>query len=97
MAFARVDDEEIGGARGVEHRLGRRDRALEQRDIVAERFAEAARLEEVALHVDDEQRRPRQVERHGLRFSLDRRLQKRLPGSAPEPKQQDRGQTSQRG
>ena len=33
-----------------------RDRPAQQADVVAERLAEAAGLEEVALHVDDDQR-----------------------------------------
>ena len=37
-----------------------------QRDVVAERLAEAAGLEEVALHVDDDERRRRPVERDRL-------------------------------
>ncbi len=48
-------------------------------DVVAERLAEAARLEEVALHVDDDQRGARKVERHGLGLSLDRRAHACLP------------------
>ena len=41
----------------------------ELRDIVAERFAEAAGLHEIALHVDDEKRsgRPVELDRLGLR------------------------------
>ena len=36
--------------------------AAQQRHVVAERLAEAARLEEIALHVDDEQRRAAEVD-----------------------------------
>ena len=46
----------------------RRDRGLEQADVVAERLAEAAGLEKVALHVDDEKRRA--LERDGKRLRL---------------------------
>ena len=45
----------------------------EQRHVVAERLAEAARLEEVALHVDDDQRGAREVERDRLRLGVDLR------------------------
>jgi hypothetical protein len=37
-------------------------------DVIAERFAEAARLHEIALHVDDEKRGRRPVERDRLRL-----------------------------
>ncbi len=59
VAFARVDDEHAGVARSCEHRTTGRDGALQERDVVAERLAEAAGLQKVALHVDDEQRRAR--------------------------------------
>ncbi len=39
-----------------------------QRDVVAERFAEAARIDEVALHVDDDQRGGAGLESKGVRF-----------------------------
>ena len=55
MAFARVDDQYAQAARGTEHVAARPDRGLQLRHVVAERFAEAARLQEIALHVDDNQ------------------------------------------
>ena len=69
MAFAGVDDQHAGVARRLQHRRDRLHRARQLRDVVAERFAEAAGLQEVALHVDDEERRGRPVEidRLGLR------------------------------
>ena len=45
----------------------------QQRDVVAERGAEAARLEKVALHVDDDQRGGGRVEFEGIRLSVDLR------------------------
>jgi hypothetical protein len=57
VPLARVDHQHAGAPRGVEHALAGRDDGLQRRDIVAERFAEAARLHEIALHVDDEERR----------------------------------------
>ena len=54
--------------------------ALEQRHIVAERFPEAARLEEVALHVDDDECGASEIERYGFGLSLDGRVQEILPG-----------------
>ena len=56
MALARVDDQQAGGAPGRQQAAVRLDRAAQLRHVVAEHFAEAAGLEEVALHVDDEQR-----------------------------------------
>ena len=41
------------GAPGGEQRAVRLDRPAQLRDVVAEHLAEAARLEEIALHVDD--------------------------------------------
>jgi hypothetical protein len=57
MAFARVEDREPPRSERVEHAPRRRDRATKQAHVVAEHRAESAGLEEVALHVDDEQRR----------------------------------------
>ena len=54
----------------------------EQRHVVAERFPEAARLEEIALHVDDDQRGARQVERDRFGFSLDGGAHATSPGPA---------------
>ena len=90
VPFARVDDQQSGGARGLEHRSARRDRAAEQRHVVAERFPEAARLEEVALHVDDDERGAGQVERDRFRFSLDGRAHAR-PRELTATEQQVRG------
>ena len=56
VALAGVDDQHAGGARGVQHVGAGRDRARQLRDIVAQRLAEAAGLEEIALHVDDDKR-----------------------------------------
>ena len=67
------------GARGVEQRRAGRDRRGEQRHVVAERLAEAARLEEVALHVDDDERGARQIERHRFGLGLDGRAHDALP------------------
>ena len=71
MAFARVDDQEPVRARAArEHALGRPHRAVEERDVIAERLAEAAGFDEVALEVDHEERgRPRvELERVGFRL-----------------------------
>ena len=80
MSLAGVDDQHVGCSRSVEHGLAGRDRAAKQRDVVAERLPEAARLEEVALHVDDDQRGARQIERDRLGLRLDGRAQAILLG-----------------
>src|SRR4029077_1219563 len=93
VAFARVDDEQARGTRRFQHRLAGRDRRAEQRHVIAERFAESARLEEVALHVDEDQRGTRKVERHRLGFSVDSCAQRSLRptrlSSKIEAKQRD--------
>ena len=66
MALAGVDHD-AGGAPGGER--GRTaEVAPEPRDVVAERFAEAAGLEEIALHIDDEERRGYGIEADRRRF-----------------------------
>ena len=63
VSFARMNDQHAELARGAEHLPAGRDRGLQARHVVAERFAETARLEEIALHVDDHQRgAPRSTE-----------------------------------
>ncbi len=56
MAFAGVHDLQAGLAPGGEQLAIGLDGAAKLRDVVAEHLAEPARLEEVALHIDDEQR-----------------------------------------
>ena len=59
MALAGMDDQQAGGAPRRQQPAVRLDRAAQLRDVVAQHFAEAAGLEEVALHVDDQQRATR--------------------------------------
>ena len=68
VSFAGVDDQHACLAPGFEQTAIRLDRAAELRDIVAEHLAETARLEEVALHVDDDQCRMRNIEFDSLRL-----------------------------
>ena len=56
MPLAGMDDQHAQFASLAEDVLARPDGSLELGDVVAERLAEAARLEEVALHVDDDER-----------------------------------------
>src|SRR5262245_60816874 len=46
--------------------------AGKRRYVIAERFAEAPRLEEVALHVDDDERGPLEVDQEGSGCGVDR-------------------------
>ena len=64
VALARVDDEEPAGPCGLEHLLGGRHRAPQERDVVAEGVSEAARVDEITLEVDHQ-------ERGGLRMELE--------------------------
>lgn len=80
MPLARVHDEHLARARGGEHLLGGCDRFPQQGHVVAERLAEAARVHEIALHVDDEQRAGARIELELVRLRLDRRH-----ASSPKP------------
>jgi hypothetical protein len=73
MAFARVHDHDAGGTACAQHAAGRIDGGAQQRYIIAERGTETTRLEKVALHVDDDQRRGGGVEFEGIRLSVDLR------------------------
>src|SRR5262245_9916299 len=68
VPFAGMDYEKASAPRGVEHPRTRLDRGLETRDIVAERRPEAPRLQEVALHVDDDERHSAGIDRERLRL-----------------------------
>ncbi len=71
MTLAGVDHQHAGAPRGVEDALAGRDDGLERRDIVAEGFAEAARFDEIALHVDDKKRRRLRFEGKLVRLGRD--------------------------
>ena len=72
MALAGVHDQHAHRARRGQHRADRLHRARQLRDVVAERFAEAAGLHEVALHVDDDERGRRPIQIDRLRLGGDR-------------------------
>ena len=72
VALAGMDDEHLVRARRGQHRCDRFHRARQLRDIVAQRFAEAARLHEITLHVDDQKRGGRPVEIDWRRLGDDR-------------------------
>ena len=73
MAFARMENRKTGGAPRRQQLPVRLDGAPQLRNVVAEHFAEAARLEEIALHVDDQKRATlgRERERIGLGGNVD--------------------------
>ena len=66
MAFARVDHRQTRRPRAVDQPGDRRHDGLQGPDVITQRGAEAAILDEVALHVDDDQRRARRVEVEGI-------------------------------
>jgi hypothetical protein len=68
MPFAGVDDLEAFVAPGAEQAPIRFNGAPELRDIVSEHFPEAAGLEKVSLHIDDEERAVRWVKIEVVRF-----------------------------
>ena len=68
VPLPRVDHGEAHRPGGLQHLLERGDDGLQVADVVAERLAEAARLDEVALHVDDHQRGGGGVERERVRL-----------------------------
>ena len=71
MALARMEGRQTGGAPGREQPAIRLDRAAELRNVVAEHFAEAPGLEEIALHVDNQQRAMGRGERERIGLGLE--------------------------
>ena len=73
MTFTRVDDRQPVAAGGAQQLAQGRDDFGKLRHIVAERLAETAGLEEVSLHVDDDECRPPRVDDNGRRKCIDAR------------------------
>jgi len=71
MAFARVQHGDPTTARPVEQRAHRGHDGAETPDVVAECLAEAPWLDEVALHIDDDQRGAPRLEPVGIRLRGD--------------------------
>lgn len=71
VALASVKDGEAGGSARLEELAGGLDGCLHGRQVPALDLAEAVLEEEVALHVDDEQRCVRPGEGVGVGFCLD--------------------------
>ena len=83
MALAGVDDSGCRPSRAASRtRGGRRDRLAQQRHVVAERFAEPAGIDEVALHVDDHERDCRRLENRIRTVQREHSDMVLLPGSA---------------
>src|SRR5262245_47347603 len=80
VPFAGMDDEKAGAPRCLEDPRTRLHSGLETRDIVTERRPEAAGLQEVALHVDDDERHSAGVDGERLRL---RRYGPHWHGSLP--------------
>ena len=80
VTFAGVDDEHSGGSGGLEDAPRRLNGTSQQRDVVAERLAESTRIDEVALHVDDQQRGGPRVEIKLVRLSGNARHKSPTPG-----------------
>jgi hypothetical protein len=68
MPLAGVNDEHAVGACRREHLAARFNRGLQAGYIIAERFAEPAGFEKIALHVDNDQRGATEI--HGKRRRL---------------------------
>src|SRR4029077_7485280 len=68
VAFARMEDGQAGGPPRRQEPLVRAHGAAQLRDVVAKHFAKAARLEKIALHVDDQERAMRGRECELVRF-----------------------------
>src|SRR5208282_4331822 len=71
MTLAGVDDGQRRASCAVEEASGRRNGPAQQRNVVAECRAEPTGLEEIALHVDDHEARPRRIEIDRVRFGVD--------------------------
>ena len=81
VRFARVDDRPAARAPQLQQHARRLDDRCEQRHVVAERGAESARLDEVALHVDHDQRGAagRQLEGERSRVDGERAVRRARP------------------
>ena len=75
MALARVDDQHAAArARASSSARHGATAACEQRHVVAERLAEPAGLEEIALHVDDHERRRARIDRDRFGLGVDQHV-----------------------
>src|SRR5262245_9573292 len=102
VAFSRVAHQQAGGASGVEHGSAGFDRGRQACHVVAEGFAETPGFEEVALHIDDDECGPLEVEHQGGGFGFNRHERHDLGPAercAAWPRrrgEQDRGQIAAR-
>src|SRR6516165_6569161 len=79
MALPGVDDGQPHSSCCIKQPLRRPDRSPQQRNVVAQYRAKAARLEKIPLHIDDDEPRPSQSQLEGIRFCLDHRHSQRSP------------------
>jgi hypothetical protein len=86
-----MDHQQAVLARGLQYGADRLDGGSEQRDVVAERGAEAARLEKIALHVDDDERGSPDIDLNGIWLGFDPDLHS-IPRSPAGRATQVRGQ-----
>jgi hypothetical protein len=73
VSFTGVNDEDAARSHRFEESPTRRYRLPEQRDVVTERLAESARLQEIALHINHHDRGACQIERQRFGFCVDYR------------------------
>src|SRR5262249_5134467 len=71
VPLARMDDHEPAHPRLAQYALGRWHGPAEQRHVVAQRLAEPAGIDEIALEVDHQERGRRRLERERVRLRLD--------------------------
>ena len=94
MPFARVNDQHAASARGTEYLPAGTDGRLQARHVIAEGGAEAAGLEEVALHVDDQQGGAVEFDRKRRRLRLESDVRHCFSSSATANDLQKQGQHS---
>src|SRR3954470_20204896 len=73
MTFTRVNDQKTCRARRIKRCLAGTDRSLQACHVIAERFAKTARFKKIALHVDDDERGPFELNGERLRLGGDLR------------------------
>jgi hypothetical protein len=72
VSLAGVDDGDRGIAQSPQQRCTGRHDSPELRHVIAERLAEAARVEKVALHIDDHQGEVGRIDVYCCGLRLDR-------------------------
>jgi len=86
MPLAGMDHQHADAASRIQHLPARLDRRLQTRHVIAERLAETARLEEIALHIDDHQCRAIEIDGKRRRFSVEIHFRHMRPSYIPVAK-----------